>query len=112
VAVPTAGGASAPISITIKDGNGNPLSTGTTIKATVLYPNAPVGWNITTSLTTTIPFAGYARFPGLNITDFTFTVANASTAGTVTAGQTYQVLIAVNAPGIEDVIRYFSIVMQ
>ena len=112
VPVPTAGGASAPISITIKDANGNPLSTGTTINATVLYPNAPVGWNITTSLSTTIPFAGYARFPGPNITDFTFNVTNASATGTVSAGQTYQVQISVNAPGVENVIRYFNIVMQ
>jgi hypothetical protein len=112
VPVPTSGGASAPISITVKDANGNPLSTGTTIAATVLYPNAPIGWNITTSLSATIPFAAYARFPGVNITDFTFNVTNASTGGTVSAGQTYQVQITVNAPGVENAIRYFNIVMQ
>jgi len=112
VPVPAAGGASAPISITIKDRNGNPLPDGTTINAVVLNPNALLGWNITTSLSATLPNAAYARFPGPNITDFTFNVTNASTGGTVTAGQTYQVQIAVNVPGIENAIRYFNIVMQ
>jgi hypothetical protein len=112
VLVPTAGGASAPISITIKDSNGNPVSVGTTINATVLYANAPIGWNITTSLSATIPNAPYARFPGPNITDFTFNVTNASVSGTVSTGQTYQVRISVNAPGMENAVRYFNIVMQ
>jgi hypothetical protein len=112
VPVPTAGGSSAPISITIKDNNGNPLAFGATINAVVLNPNPLLGWNITTSLSAGIPSAPYARFPGPNITDFTFNVTNASLPGAVSTGQTYQVRITVEDPVMGTFIRYFNIVMQ
>jgi len=106
-----AGGSTVPISITVKDRNGNPLPDGTQITATVLVTDPPLGWNIRTSLSATIPNAAYARFPGPNITDFTFSVTNSSGAGTVSAGMTYLVQITV-ASEIETTNRFFSIVLQ
>ncbi len=96
---------SAPISITVKDGNGNPLPDGTTISVSVVPPdNPPTGFKVSASgdisstLPVTIPNAGYARFPGRGITDFSFVVVDQS-AGTF-AGTTVTVVLTVNSPGL------------
>lgn len=109
--IPVGGGSTAPISISVGDRNGNPLPDGTTITATVITTNPPEGWSITTSLSRIIPNAGYARFPGPNITDFTFVVTNSSAPGVVSAGMTYLVEIVVSSQ-IETTKRYFNIQLQ
>jgi hypothetical protein len=76
---------SAPISITVKDGYGNPMPDGTTISASVKLDNAPIGFqvgvtgDISTDFPVVIPNARYARFPQHGITDFTFRVVDGST---------------------------------
>jgi hypothetical protein len=85
--VPIASGTrvSVPISITIKDGHGNPAPDGTTISASVKLDNAPIGFqvgvigDISTDFPVNIPNASYARFPQRGITDFTFRVVDGST---------------------------------
>lgn len=113
VTVPINGAPSATINFTVKDVNGNPLPDGTSITATVVPPqNPPTGWSIVTSLSTGLPNAGYARFPGPNITDFSFNITNSSSAGVIPAGSVYQVQVIVNSPGLEIALRYFNIIMQ
>ncbi|MDE3057391.1 MAG: hypothetical protein KGJ59_05495 [Bacteroidota bacterium] len=97
VSVPV-NGASAPISITVKDGNGNPLPDGTTISVSVVPPsNPPTGFDVGTSgdVSVTIPNAAYARFPGSQITNFTFRVVDNSTAAFI--GTTVTVVVTVNS---------------
>ncbi|HTY36753.1 MAG TPA: hypothetical protein VMH23_06565, partial [Bacteroidota bacterium] len=88
------GGTSAPISITVKDANGNPLCDGTTITASVIFTSdVPgikfgVGGDLSSDRAFIMPIAGYARFLGSGTTDFTFTVSDLSTGGGATVGQT------------------------
>ncbi|MGA7162309.1 MAG: Ig-like domain-containing protein [Bacteroidota bacterium] len=108
------------ISITVKDGNGNPLPDGTTITASILPPaNPPSGFGIGTSgdiststSAATIPNAAFARFPGPLITDFTFQVVNQSAPSTVAAGVTVTVNLTISAPGIGSAIYSFNAIVQ
>jgi len=95
---------SAPISITVKDGNGNPLPDGTTIVANIVPPantlsgfQMGVSGDISSDLAVTLPDAGYARFPGPGITDFTFRVVNESVPASVASGVAVVVRITVTA---------------
>ncbi|MGA9405877.1 MAG: Ig-like domain-containing protein [Bacteroidota bacterium] len=109
----------APISITVKDGNGNPLPDGTTINASIVPPaNPPSGFqmgvsgDISTNLPATLPDAAYARFPGTGITDFTFEVVNQSVPSTVASGVTVTVNITITAPNIGTATYSFNAVVQ
>ena len=100
----------APISVTIKDGNGNPLPDGTTISATIVPPaNPPSGFqigvsgDISNSAVVSLPDAAYARFPGPGITDFTFQVVNSSVPPAVATGVTVTVIITIASPNIGTV---------
>jgi hypothetical protein len=74
-------GISSAISITVKDANGNPLCDGTKIDVSFTYPEGITGirFGVTGGLPAKIPIAGYARFPGTGITDFTYYVNDNST---------------------------------
>ena len=107
------------ISITIKDGNGNPLPDGTTITATIVPPaNPPSGYQmgvtggISTNLPVTIPDAAYARFPGTGITDFTFNVVNQSIPASVASGTTVGIQLTIDAPNIGTLITSFNAIAQ
>ena len=99
------GGTSGPISITVTDGNGNPLCDGTTITTSLSYV-IPVGGNIkfgtfgdlTDAQQFVMPDAGYCRFLGAGITSFTFFVSDLSEAGTPTAGETVLVTLTITSP--------------
>ncbi len=107
-----------PISITIKDGNGNPLPDGTTITAAIVPPaNPPTGFQmgvsgaISTAVTATLPDAGYARFLGPGITDFTFRVVNECAPPSIATGATVTVNITITAPNIGSLIFSFNAVV-
>ena len=108
------------ISITVKDGNGNPLPDGTTITASIVPPaNPPSGFGIGTSgdiststSAATISNAAYARFPGPLITDFTFQVVNQSAPSTVAAGVTVTVNLTISAPDIGSAIYSFNAIVR
>ncbi|MGB2869347.1 MAG: hypothetical protein WBD36_12910 [Bacteroidota bacterium] len=104
VSIPT-GGTSAPIAFTVKDGNGNPLPDGTTISVSFVLPqtSTQLAFNATGDFTSqnpaTIPNAGYARFPGAGVTDFSISftdVSNPAAPTTISIG----IVITINAPGI------------
>ena len=104
VLIDSATAQSAPISITVKDGNGNPLPDGTTIVANIVPPantlsgfQMGVSGDISSDLPVTLPDAGYARFPGHGITDFTFRVVNESVPASVASGVAVVVRITVTA---------------
>src|SRR5208283_3289596 len=89
------------ISITIKDGNGNPLPDGSTITASIVPPpNPPPGFQVGVSgdLPAQIPNAGYARFPGPGITDFSFQVVNQSTISISGTAITINITVVAAAP--------------
>jgi hypothetical protein len=104
------GGTSAPISITVKDANGNPLCDGTTISASISFTSDVVGikFGVSGDLSDVaqfvMPVASYARFPDSGgtsgVTDFTFSVSDLSTNGGATVGQTVIVNITITAPGL------------
>ncbi len=105
--------ASVPISVTVKDGNGNPLPDGTTFAVTVVPPpNPPQGFEVGTSGddAVTIPNAAYARFPGQQITDFTFQVVDKSTGSFANTSLT--VKITVNSPGLGTWSKSFTAKLQ
>jgi len=112
------GSSSAPISITIKDANGNPLCDGTSISASVSFTSDVIGLkfgvsgDISDAAQFTMPDAPYARFPGAGITDFTFRVSDLSTNGGATLGQSVIVNIVIGAPGVQTVIASFTGVVQ
>jgi hypothetical protein len=112
------GGTSLPISITVKDANGNPLPSGTTINATVSYTTDVAGiafgvsGDISTKRVFTMPNAGYARFTGSGLTDFTFQVSDLSTGGGATIGQTVIVDIYIDAPGLAPKVISFPCRVQ
>jgi hypothetical protein len=119
VTITTGTTVSPPISITIKDGNGNPLPDGTTITATIIPPsNPPTGYEmgvtggISTSSPVTIPDAAYARFPGPGITDFTFNVVNQSIPAATASGTTVGILLTIAAPNIETIYASFNAIVQ
>jgi len=95
---------SAPISITVKDGHGNPMPNGTTITASVKLDNAPIGFqvgvtgDISTDFPVEIPNEAYARFPQRGITDFTFRVVDGSTV--YLPGVSPLIRITVNSPDL------------
>jgi hypothetical protein len=74
-------GVSAAYPITVKDVNGNPLTDGTSISISFTAPPNTSGFefDVAGDLPATLPNADYARFPGAGITDFTFSVVDAST---------------------------------
>lgn len=96
---------SAPVSITIKDQNGNPLPGGTKVITTVSYTTDVSGikFDVTGDLSSasafTIPDAEYAMFPGRGITDFTIYVNDLSVPSAITAGQKVTVQLSFEAPG-------------
>jgi hypothetical protein len=92
---------SANISMTVKDVNGNPLCDGTTISVSFIYPPGITGisFDVAGAIPATIPNAGYARFPGNGITDFSFRVDDNSTVDLAGFGVTMRV--TVSAPSIE-----------
>jgi hypothetical protein len=115
VHIPRAG-TSAPISMTIKDANGNPLADGTTITVSVIYTTDVVGisFGVFGGLSTgqfLMPNAAFARFTGPGTTDFTFSVSDLSTGGGATLGQTVLVRIDV-ASGIGSATASFNCVVQ
>ena len=92
------------ISITVKDGNGNPLPDGTTITANIVPPQNTlsgfqmgVSGDISSDLPVTLPDEPYARFPGHGITDFSFRVINQSVPTTVASGVAVVVRITIQA---------------
>ena len=99
------GGTSAAVSLTITDGNNNPLPSGTTISISFQYPPVLTGasysatGDIASSQATVLPNVGSARFPGPGITSFTFYVTDASQP-TTNAGTSITITISVDAPGI------------
>jgi hypothetical protein len=117
VAIPR-GSTSAPISITIKDVNGNPLCDGTTITGSVTYTSdvAGIAFGASGDLSTSRPFvmpnAGYARYPGNSVTDFTFTVSDLSTGGGADVGQTLMVQFVIDAPGLATKVISFNCFIQ
>jgi hypothetical protein len=95
----SAHGVSASYPITVKDGNGNPLTDGTTISISFTPPSGVTGFefDVGGNLPAILPNAGYARFPGNGITDFTFSVIDASTINM--SGMTVVMTFTVTAPG-------------
>ncbi|MGA3288054.1 MAG: Ig-like domain-containing protein [Bacteroidota bacterium] len=97
---------SAYFNITVKDANGNPLCDGTTISAAFNLPPGITGlaFDVSGSFSVqypaVIPIAAYARFPGVNITDFTFNVIDISTSEPANSFSAALVLI-INAPGVD-----------
>lgn len=95
------------ISFTVKDARGNPLPDGTTITAFVQLPSDPPSGllvDVTGDLPAVIPNAGFARFPGNGITNFSFRVVNASTFNM--SGNSVSVKVTVSS-GIGSVTRGF-----
>lgn len=117
VAVPSKS-VSAPISITIKDGNGNPLPDGTTITSSIVVANAPIGFqmgvsgDISSDIASIIPNAAYARFPGPRITDFTFRVVDQSTAAFPGVTVSVRITVACPDPGIGTATYSFNAQIQ
>jgi len=113
-------GTSAPISITVKDVNGNALCDGTTISTTITFTSNVTGiafgvsGDLSSAQAFTMPVAAYARFPGRGVTDFTFSVSDlTSPVGGITAsGQTLLVQITINSPGLGAVTTSFSCKVQ
>jgi hypothetical protein len=112
------GSTSAPIIITVKDANGNPLCDGTTISASVTFTSDVIGLQfgvsggISSAAQFTMPVATYARFPGPGITDFTFNVSDLSTNGGAPVGQSIIVNITISVPGMQTAIYSFTAVVQ
>jgi hypothetical protein len=106
---------SAPISITVKDINGNPLCDGTVISASCIFTtNVPgvtfgVVGDISSAQAFVMPAAGFARFPGPGSTDFTFQVADLSTSPAL--GQHLTVQITISSPGLAAVVLSFPAVV-
>lgn len=110
-------GTSAPISITLKDGNGNPLCDGTKITTSITFTSDLTGisFGVSGDLSSSSPFimptAGNRRFAGPENTDFTFTVSDLSNSPAA-SGQTLLVQILIDAPGYGNIIRSFSCKVQ
>ena len=110
-------GNSAFYNITVKDVNGNPLCDGTTISAAFNLPAGITGlaFDVSGSFSVltpaVIPDAAYARFPGANITDFTFSVVDGSTSEPATAFQVTLVL-TINSPGLEKDVYTIPVTIQ
>ncbi|MCX6133913.1 MAG: Ig-like domain-containing protein [Ignavibacteriales bacterium] len=108
---------SAPISMTFKDANGNPLPDGTTITATVLFTSDvpgikfEVGGDLSSTRGFVMPNASYARFPGARITDFTFFVGDLSTNGGATIGQSMIIQIEIQSANLDSRIVSFPAVI-
>ena len=105
IAVPQ-GGTSNPITVTLKDGRGNPLPVGTQISTSIQFTSDLVGisFGVSGDLSTSQPFymQNYATviYPGPRVTDFTVYVSDLSSGGGAPVGQTMLVNITVNAPNI------------
>ncbi len=102
------GGFSQPTTVQIRDGNNNPLPEGTTweITAELATPVQGGKVDITGTLTKTIPNWASSRFPGPEITHFTFSLNDVGTTA-LPAGTKIKVTITVDAPGIEKKILSF-----
>jgi hypothetical protein len=112
-------GTSAPISITVKDANGNPLCDGTTITTSVTVVTTTmegvkfgVSGDLSSNRAFAMPNAGYARYPGPGITDFTFSVSDVSLASASTLGMSFLVEIAIDAPGLATRVLSFNCLTQ
>jgi hypothetical protein len=94
-------GTSSIINIVVTDANNNPLCDGTQISASFTFPPGITGlqFKATGNIPSTIPIAGFARFHGSGITDFSFRVADVSL--TNTADMVVSLDITVDAPGLE-----------
>jgi hypothetical protein len=100
------GGTSGQVSCVITDANGNPLPGGTTIAVSFQLPlntsiSCSAAGTISSSQTTTIPNAPYARFPGNGVTNFSFAVTDVTAAPGAPAGTNITITVVVNAPGIQ-----------
>ena len=106
-------GASSLIPFEIRDGNNNPLPTGTIVTASVSFDNTVsgikfvVGGDFSEQFPSyTVPNAGFARFPGAGVTSYQVRVSDISTGG-APAGSSITLTITVSPPGLG--IRSFSI---
>ncbi len=117
IAIPQ-GSTSAPITITVKDANGNPLCDGTTIGVSLSYTTDVVGiafgasGQLSSSSGFMMPNAGFARFPASGVTDFTFFVSDLSTGGGATLGQSVLVTVIISSPGLATAVVSFGCVVQ
>jgi hypothetical protein len=108
---------SLPISITVKDINGNPLCDGTTITAIIDFTSDVsgikfgVGGDLSSSRAFVMPNASYARFPGANITDFSFFVSDLSTNGGAPVGQSMIVTLEIVSPNLATRVVSFAAVI-
>ncbi len=116
VQVPVAG-TSAPIFITVKDVNGNPLCDGTTITASVEFTSDisgikfGVGGGLSSTRAFIMPNASYARYPGSDITDFSFFVSDLSTGTGAPIGQSMIVSLEIVSPNLASRVVSFSAVI-
>jgi hypothetical protein len=95
-AVP-AGGTSGPITFTVSDQNGNPLSQGTSIRVTLQYtppPNTTINLTVTGDVDVTL---GDTQLRGAGTTQFTFRVVD-QTIGGVPTSVPVTVVISVTSP--------------
>ena len=112
------GSSSAQISISLRDGRNNPLPVGTTFSASISFTSDVSGvrfgvyGDLSDESPYTIPNGSWVVDPGPNVTDFSFRVADLSTGGGATVGQSIIVKIAVNAPNIGQKTFSFSGVVQ
>ncbi|MCX6143578.1 MAG: Ig-like domain-containing protein [Ignavibacteriales bacterium] len=113
------GSTSAPITITVKDANGNPLCDGTTISASINFTSDVVGLkfgvsgSISDAVQFVMPAAPFARFSNqAGVTDFTFRVSDLSTNGGAPLNQTVIVNITISSPNFQSSTYSFTAVVQ
>jgi hypothetical protein len=99
------GGTSAPVTITLKDGRGNPLPVGTTITTAVEVFTSDLSglrFGVSGDLSTTRPFVlqNYPSviYPASRVTDFTIYASDVSTSGGAPVGTSIIINIIVSAP--------------
>lgn len=99
------GGSTTPITITIKDGNGNPLPEETTIAPSVITVGQGtegvefgLSGDLTSAEPTEIGHGSQLIFPGPRTTDFTFTVSDLSLGGGAPIGTQCIVSITITTP--------------
>jgi hypothetical protein len=110
-------GSSAPITITVKDANGNPLCDGTAITTSITFTSTVngiafgVSGDLSSGQSFVMPVAAYARFPDTGTTDFTFTVSDLS-QGSIASGQSLKVDVTIAAPGLATYTFSFNCKVQ
>jgi hypothetical protein len=99
------GGTSGPVTITLKDGRGNPLPVGTTITTAVEVFTSDLSglrFGVSGDLSTTKPFVlqNYPNviYPASRVTDFTIYASDVSTSGGAPVGTSIIINIIINAP--------------